>query len=411
MAGTLGVTARAVINVTPAPVRSLDIGLLFDRITYRPSTPPIGDNALDRIEAYYKPTVNMPDTHPQLMTGLTYPNVVTQGARFDLGTGWDLYNWSEMPWDVGGSIEPLLDTIVESPSFLGGVDPIRISLDTMSGGRFEDGYGPEELVPGNVTDTLTMNIEADVGLATDPSYRLHLDRNNRMRIYNANPHTRTTLARDWLGEDEIKLTDLTKIVEVVTITAQSTDASLVNLYGIDTARVTGIKVTLLDDTLLNHDWISGELDVRTSPGEMNLRITDNNGDSILPQGVRVTLYIGNTLYVNGEYICFGSVDPDSNTVSDLRRGALHTITNQVSVDSPIYADTVVQSVLPIDQLSSEFYNRWWFGSYITGFESELDPPLDDKKFDAKGFEPSSYDNLSLAQSLHPAAVFLQSDSR
>jgi hypothetical protein len=38
-------------------------------------------NALDRIVAFYKPTVNMPNSTNTLMTGLTYPNSVFQGVQ------------------------------------------------------------------------------------------------------------------------------------------------------------------------------------------------------------------------------------------------------------------------------------------------------------------------------------------
>jgi hypothetical protein len=402
--GTLGVSARAIINVSAAPVRNFKTTLLFDRVTYRAGLTQTNDNAIDRIATYYKPTVNMPDTLPQLMSGLTYPNAVIEGAEFSLGAGWDQYNWSQVPWDVAGDILPLLDSIIEAPPFVtdSGYPGTSEHYD-VAGGAFADGYAPEELVAGIVTDRLELSIETreDPDDPLDPSFRLSVDRAGVARIYNTNPVNRTATATAWFGDDEIELNDITRIVSIVNRTGLDTNQfNRVHLTDLDTARITNIEVVDEFGTPVPFDWVNGAVGTRTGAGEVWLQFPRP------ATGLSITLYIGNLIYLNGEYIGFNRVDPSNNTISGLRRGALHTYTAAVSTENPVLADTVVYGVRAANQLPNEFYNQWWTQGYTAGFESA---PNEDQ-FDENRWEYSYYDDSRLSTNTHPAAVFLQNNA-
>lgn len=111
-------------------------------------------NALDRIAAFYKPTVNMPGNDAtQLVANIEYPNNTYKGAALDLSTRWDI-----APWDIGGwedvPVDLFIDTKLRSPDTV--VD--SNALYDVSGGAFSDGYGPEELVAGVVQDRLDLTV-------------------------------------------------------------------------------------------------------------------------------------------------------------------------------------------------------------------------------------------------------------
>jgi len=100
-------------------------------------------NELDRIVGYYNPTVNMPGRDlTQLVSGITYPGSIYQDNYF--------------PPDQ----EFLLDTELQDQVFnYVGPEPVY----TIQGESFSSGYGPEELVPGVVTDNLTMIVNTRPG--------------------------------------------------------------------------------------------------------------------------------------------------------------------------------------------------------------------------------------------------------
>ena len=103
-------------------------------------------NALDRIVGYYQPTVNMPGLDlTQLVSGITYPNGTYLGNAF-------------APED-----QYTLDTILEDKGF----SSVEDTVYDIQGDPFPDGYGPEELVPGVVSDNLTMVVTTRPGTDWD----------------------------------------------------------------------------------------------------------------------------------------------------------------------------------------------------------------------------------------------------
>jgi hypothetical protein len=103
-------------------------------------------NELDRIVGYYQPTVNMPGLDlTQLVSGITYPNGTYLGNAF-------------APED-----QYTLDTNLQDKSF----DLIADTIYNVQGDPFLTGYGPEELVPGLISDNLSMIVTTRPGTDWD----------------------------------------------------------------------------------------------------------------------------------------------------------------------------------------------------------------------------------------------------
>jgi len=97
-------------------------------------------NAMDRVYGYYTPNVNMPGVDlQQLFTGVTYPNTTYRGNSFD-----SLFT---------------IDTRLSDTAFTNATEPMY----TVQGDSFVSGYAPEELVPGLITDQLTMIVTTRAG--------------------------------------------------------------------------------------------------------------------------------------------------------------------------------------------------------------------------------------------------------
>ena len=126
-------------------------------------------SAINRIQGYYQPTLNIPGLDlPLLIDGLDYPGVQVSAPLFTQDTGFDVGNFDTNPFDniaFGPEGVPtydpaILDAIYESnflDSFLG-TRPTDINV---VGGAFIDTYSshaPEELVPGSEFDTLDFKV-------------------------------------------------------------------------------------------------------------------------------------------------------------------------------------------------------------------------------------------------------------
>lgn len=99
-------------------------------------------NALDRAVGYYRPTANMPGLDlTQLFDNVTYPYPTVMGNKFQPDQQY------------------LIDTVVEDTLFTNSVVPLYTIKDT----DFSYGYGPEELVPGNITDNIALAVNTRPG--------------------------------------------------------------------------------------------------------------------------------------------------------------------------------------------------------------------------------------------------------
>ena len=113
-------------------------------------------NALDRIFGYYEPTVNMPGLDfTQLVNGVTYPNGTYYGNAFD-------------PND-----DFTLDTILQDQPFT----TLSSAEYVIQGDTFTSGYGPEELVPGVISDNLSMVVTTRPGTSWPAEQYAHVGYN------------------------------------------------------------------------------------------------------------------------------------------------------------------------------------------------------------------------------------------
>ena len=158
------------------------IGLISQTSTWkRVSSDDPSLSAADRIWAYYTPTSSMPGkVLPLLMTGVEYPGAVFLGESFVEG------------------VDPSTETTLESPGFTEMPPPTTYTVD---GGEFELGYGPEELIPGVISDTLTMNITTTGG--SPLSFRMFVGNDGVQQVYNSNPYTETALTQDFISDNTL----------------------------------------------------------------------------------------------------------------------------------------------------------------------------------------------------------------
>ena len=134
------------------------------------------DNAADRIWAYYSPNTGMAGRDlSQLMTGIAYPGVQVYGPDFDQNGGYGVNDYDSISYD-------LQETDAEGLPVIHGrqaLDSVYYSLFTdqslglrpedllTDGGKFLDTYSthaPEELVPGQLFDTLDIRVKTLPGL-------------------------------------------------------------------------------------------------------------------------------------------------------------------------------------------------------------------------------------------------------
>lgn len=337
-------------------------------------------NAADRVTAYYTPTVNMSGRDiRQLMTGIEYPDATFLGAPFD----YDSIRWDTPKWDIetwSGTKETFqYDTDLISPSFT--YDPeTNPTIYDVQGGQFAQGYGPEELVPGVVTD------ELDFGVTTagvDLSFRITVNKAGFGTVYNTNPYTQTILTRDFISTDSIAdvlhVEDASRLVVVQSTTVMVTSGGRVLLPG-NVATLTSVTLSVPNGFTVNQIGISS----------IELII-----DGITsPTSVTVTYCLGNMLLINSEYIQFTNIDLVNNTVTGLLRGRKGTITNH-----EISSGTIVQSVLSRDRLPANDWNTWWYNT--TGWNVGA--------WNIDGWN-NDYNNGTLDQSTTESAEFLKRTS-
>lgn len=171
----LAVTGRIELFLDQSPIRELKTIVKFDRITYTVDesaiTPGLdsGDyNAAERIALFYKPTDIMPGKAlNQLMTGTEYPNVVVNDIGYDFT--------SNIQYDV----------LVDGADFTD--IPVASSEEQVFGGQFSEGFGPEELVPGNILDSVIITVTSnDLSGGGTWSYTIHVRSDQTASVYAGN---------------------------------------------------------------------------------------------------------------------------------------------------------------------------------------------------------------------------------
>jgi len=123
-------------------------------------------HATDRVQDYYTPADGMPGADSaQVMRGIDYPGIQYQTLPFNYTANWDMLPFAEAPWDDDGNGDDTLDTILDGGQFTGttlvnalGVNPEDIIVDGDTFISPNVSHGPEELVPGEVVDSLAISV-------------------------------------------------------------------------------------------------------------------------------------------------------------------------------------------------------------------------------------------------------------
>ena len=335
-------------------------------------------NAADRIAAFYRPTINMSGRDiRQLMTGVEYPDATFLGAPFNYDSiRWDIPTWDVETWS--GTKETFdYDTNLTSPNFT--YDPnTNPTVYDVQGGVFAQGYGPEELIPGVVTDELDLSVTT---AGVELSFRISVNKAGFGTVYNTNQYTRTTLVRDFVSTDSIAdvlyVDDASKLVTVRTQTVTTNSTGRAVISG-STRTLTSVKLSIPNGFTVTQD------------DNANTIILQIDGITT-PTTITVTSCFGNMLLVDSEYIQFTSIDLDNDTVTGLLRGRKGTITN-----SFIASGTRVQSVLDRDRLPDNDWYKWWYG--VDGWNI---PPWNDGSWN------EGFNNGTLYDSSTEAAEFLK----
>jgi hypothetical protein len=174
---TTGTTTEyyGVITFTTAPPAPIDGTTLNVSVKYVKDF--VHYNAADRIQYNYEPTVgDIGKDFSQLMTGVDYGGVNIMGLDFTVHGGWDLdFGWDSDAWDSGtidldpdGSLEPnsdTYDTQLNGGMFRGsalttavGYSPDDIVVDGDKLISPMNSHAPEEVVPGQVIDSLSIKV-------------------------------------------------------------------------------------------------------------------------------------------------------------------------------------------------------------------------------------------------------------
>jgi hypothetical protein len=148
---------------------------LFSRVvlTY---TPPIGQvlsitynksinlyHAAERIQDYYNAFDGMPgNSSGQLMYGIDYPGTQFQTLPFAYTSNWDMLPFAESLWDDDTNGEGALDTILDGGdlayTMATGLKPEDLIVDGDTFISPNISHGPEELVPGEVQESLAISV-------------------------------------------------------------------------------------------------------------------------------------------------------------------------------------------------------------------------------------------------------------
>jgi hypothetical protein len=342
-------------------------------------------NAADRIAVYYTPTSNMPGRElRQLITGVEYPNNTYEGPSFTYESGWD-----DDPWDIDAFSTPQAltlsdyETLLQSPRFA--YDAItNPTVYDVQGGEFGDGYGPEEMVAGLLTDELNFQVTTSpdsLPFGEYLNFRISVNKFNRMTIWNTNPFTQTTLAREFVSTgtiaDVMYLTDASKVVSVTTSSATTNDSGVVIIEVPNARTITGFSIDLPNAY------------TQTVIDATQIQLTISG--IITPTAVVATIVTGNLILVQNEYIQFTSINLVDNTITGLLRGRKGSIVN-----NSIATNTLVQSVLERDMLPEIYNNQWWY---------------DQEHWDLSPWDSAPWDigfaDETLEQSTTLAALFLK----
>jgi hypothetical protein len=224
----------------------------------------------------------------------------------------------------------------------------------VSGGAFTDGYGPEELVPGIITDGMNITVITQAG-SPDPGelqFRINTNKYGQSTVYRENDNTNTSLSETTYNtgrtDDVLYVDDVTKLVEILEFTGLTVTDNQVTIISstLLMAEITGITVYDTSSADAVVPWSSFTVD--------NIRqLTITLAESVSGL-VRVRIAQGNKILIQNEQIQFSTVNIEDNYVTGLFHGTNGTITNTVYDQG-----SIVQSIQQRNILPEEYYDVIW----------------------------------------------------
>jgi hypothetical protein len=226
----LNVDVKLFPNMKNDVVRQFYVKILFDRVWYRATTGSVGfdvnlfddddfdngdpafryQNALDRVRQYYSPMAGQSGIdYGQLFAGVNYPGYDIHGADFNVGGGYDRFNYEPVTPILGfdGTLgqNPPVDMVIQSAyqDLLLGTRAEDITFD---GGQYVDpahSHAPEELLPGIIFDTLEMRVFHKFADSAVPNVTFRMFKNliDQFSYYRMSADNATTLSQPLLITD------------------------------------------------------------------------------------------------------------------------------------------------------------------------------------------------------------------
>jgi hypothetical protein len=175
---------------------------------------------------------------------------------------------------------------------------------------------------------------------------------NEASAYRANTMTRTWLTQTLLNTDTtIYVNDVTRLTDT-TVQEVTTPAAVDGTYTIgltsDKHLITQI-IVFNNTTGLTVSSVNYSLQLENTAPVIVIRAGVTVGDSLT-----ITVIEGNTVYINGEQIFFGSLNLTNNTLTDLRRGV-----NGTGIQSVIPKYSEVYGILSNNRMSDVDYSTVW----------------------------------------------------
>jgi len=182
-------------------------------------------------------------------------------------------------------------------------------------------------------------------------YVNRVDKNGEQTIYRANSGVTTWLSKDLeVLDNQIYVQDVTKLLDLVNETVvatlvNNTVACFVN-YAVETIKDISIYNI---STLTQIDPKNITLSIRNSRPVIYISKGASDQDNL-----KVSLRIGNTINIDGEFITFKKVNVETNTISGITRGANGSGARKIH---PEY--TKVVGVKLTNTLFNYYYDRTW----------------------------------------------------
>jgi hypothetical protein len=177
---------------------------------------------------------------------------------------------------------------------------------------------------------------------------------NEATVYRANTETRTWLTQPIYELDtEIFVGDVRRLTDVVVqnVTAPSAVNGYYNI-GLTADKRIIATVQVVNNTT-GDEISSSNFEVVIEELAPILKISAGSyitaGDSLT-----ITTLEGNTVFINGEQIKFGTIDFANNSLGQLQRGA-----NGTAIQTVIPQYSEVYSLLSNNELPSAYYNQTW----------------------------------------------------